>query len=66
MSNKSIIHSNTSKPSDGDYDVLAYRVRNGDPIYVHGDLDDAKGRLHVALVNRLRHETGMPVRVIHC
>lgn len=47
------------------FDVFAARVRAGDPIYVTGHLDDVQGHLHVALVNRLRMETGMPVHVIY-
>lgn len=47
------------------FDVLAARVRSGQSIHVNGQLDDVQGKLHVALVNRLRSETGMPVHVIH-
>ena len=44
---------------------LAEKVRAGEPIHVTGPLDDVQGKLHVALVNRLREMTGMPVHVIH-
>lgn len=47
------------------FDVLAARVRAGQPIHVTGQLDETLGRLHLAMVNRLRAETGMAVHVIH-
>ena len=47
------------------FDVFAARVRAGEPIHVTGPQDDVQGRLHAALVNRLRQETGKPVHVIH-
>lgn len=46
-------------------DVLAQKVRAGEPIYVTGPLDEVQGKTHVALINRLRETTGMPVHVIH-
>jgi hypothetical protein len=46
-------------------DVLADRVRAGEPIHVLGSLDEAQAKLHAATVNRLMVETGLPVTVIH-
>ena len=46
-------------------DMLAERVRAGQPIHVSGQLDDVNARLHAATVNRLMVETGLPVTVIH-
>lgn len=55
-----------STPTEVDmFDALAARVRAGEPIHVSGQLDEVQGRLHVALVNRLRRETGLPVHVVH-
>lgn len=45
--------------------VLAEKVRAGEPIYVTGPLTGVAGELHVAMINRLREMTGMPVYVIH-
>lgn len=47
------------------FDALAARVRAGEPIYVSGTLDDVSGKMHIAMVNRLREMTGMPVHIIH-
>ena len=53
-------------PSEMDmFDLLAARVRAGEPIHVSGPLDDVQGRLHIAMINRLTRETGMYVRVIY-
>lgn len=45
--------------------MLAERVRAGQPIYVAGQLDEVNARLHAATVNRLMVETVLPVTVIH-
>lgn len=45
--------------------VLAERVRKSQVIWVTGQLDEAKARMHTATVNRLMAETGKPVVVIH-
>lgn len=45
--------------------ILADQVRAGRPIYVGGPMDDIQAKLHAATVNRLMHETGLPVTVIH-
>jgi hypothetical protein len=60
------IHSDSAAAAEVDlFDVLAARVRAGEPIHVAGPLDEVQGQLHVALVNRLRRETGLPVQVLH-
>ena len=60
------LHQEMEVPSDIDMvDALAKGVRSGQPIQVTGPLDDVQGRLHVALINRLRQETSKPVYVIH-
>lgn len=60
------LHPQTVLPSEVDLvDVIAARVQTGKPVYVTGPLDDAQGRLHVAMINRLRNETGKPIHVIH-
>jgi hypothetical protein len=46
-------------------EVIASRVRADQSVYIVGPLDDVQGRLHVALVNRLRQETGKQVHVIY-
>ena len=46
-------------------EALATRVRAGQPIHVTGSLNDISGKMHIAMVNRLREMTGMPVQVIH-
>ena len=46
-------------------EALEARVRAGQPIYVTGPLRDVSGKMHIAMVNRLREMTGMPVIVIH-
>ena len=45
--------------------VMADRVRAGQPIYVAGHLDDVNAKLHAATVNRLMAETGLSVTVVH-
>lgn len=45
--------------------ALVHKVRAGGPIYVAGPMSEAAGKMHVAVVNRLRETTGMPVHVIH-
>lgn len=47
------------------FEVLAARVRAGEPIHITGPLGGAVGELHLAIVSRLRSETGLPVRVIY-
>ena len=47
------------------YEVLADRVRAGEPIHINGPIDGVVGQLHLALVARLRRETGLAVRVIY-
>lgn len=56
---------NTANKEVDMFDVFAARVRAGDPIHVSGPLDEAQARLHVALINRLTHETGRYVHVIY-
>lgn len=46
-------------------EALEARVRAGQPIHVTGPLNDVSGKMHIAMVNRLREMTGMPVIVIH-
>lgn len=45
-------------------DVLAARVRAGEPIHITGPLDGPVGQVHLATISKLRTETGLPVRVI--
>lgn len=45
--------------------VLADRVRAGQPIHVSGPLNDIQAKLHAAAVNRLMQDTGLTVTVIH-
>lgn len=47
------------------YQLLEESVRNGQPIYLTGELSDTTSKLHVATVNKLLQTTGMPVTVIH-
>lgn len=57
---------NTNEHTEIDMtEALAQKVRAGEPIYVMGSMSEAAGKMHVALVNRLRETTGMPVHVIH-
>jgi len=46
-------------------DVLAARVRAGEPIHISGPLDGPIGLAHLATISRLRAETGLAVRVIY-
>jgi len=58
--------SNPAAPVEVDhFDVLASRVRAGEPIHIIGPLEGALGKLHLDTIHRLRSETGMPVRVIY-
>lgn len=60
------LHPETGIPVEIDMvEAIASRVRTDNPVHVMGPLDDVQGRLHVALVNRLRQESGKPVHVIH-
>lgn len=45
--------------------VLADRVRAGQPIHVAGSLDEVQAKLHAGTVNQLMQDTGMSVTVIH-
>jgi len=57
---------NTNEHTEIDMtEALAQKVRAGEPIYVTGPMSETAGTMHVALVNRLRELTGMPVHVIH-
>lgn len=57
---------NTNESNEIDMiEALAARVRAGQPIYVTGPLSDVPGKMHIAMVNRLREMTSMPVHVIH-
>lgn len=51
-------------PGVDQLDVLAARVRAGEAIHVDGPLEGPVGLAHLAMINRLRSETGLPVRVI--
>lgn len=46
-------------------DMLAERVRAGQPIYVAGPLGDIQAKLHATTINLLMAETGLSVTVIH-
>jgi len=46
------------------HEILAAKVRAGEPIYITGSLDGPVGHAHLATISRLRRETGLPVRVI--
>ena len=59
------ISNDKSSPEIDLFDALAARVRAGQPIHVTGPLDETLGRMHLAMVNRLRADTGLPVHVIH-
>lgn len=54
-----------ARPEFDMLEVMAAKVRAGDPIHVSGPLEGEVGLLHIAMVNRLKHLTGMPVHVIH-
>lgn len=45
--------------------VLTESVRAGRPIHVSGTLDHVQAKTHIATVNRLMADTGLPVTVIH-
>jgi hypothetical protein len=47
------------------FEVLATRVRAGEPIYITGSLDGTVDQHHLATIIRLRVETGLPVRVVY-
>ncbi len=47
------------------FDVMAAKVRAGEPLHVLGQLEGGIGKLHIAMINRLKAATGMPVHVIH-
>ena len=48
------------------FDVLAGRVRVGEPIHVIGKLEGPVGLLHLATIRRLRTVAGCAVQVIYC
>lgn len=60
---------NTSNPETHTevdlFEVLAARVRAGEPIHITGPLDGLVGQLHLATITKLRAETGLPVRVVY-
>jgi len=60
---------NTSNPDTHTevdlFEVLAARVRAGEPIHITGPLDGSTGQLHLATIAKLRAETGLPVRVVY-
>ena len=47
------------------FEVLADKVRAGEPIHVTGPLSDVVGKMHLAMVRRLRETTGLPVHVVY-
>lgn len=46
------------------HEVLAAKVRAGQPIHITGPVDGAVGQMAITTVARLRRETGLPVTVI--
>ena len=46
-------------------EILAERVRAGEPIHITGPLDGSVGQLHLVTIAKLRAETGLPVRVVY-
>lgn len=47
------------------FELLVAQVRAGQPIHLTGNVDEVQGKLYLALVMRLRRETGLPVHVIY-
>lgn len=47
------------------FEVLAERVRAGEPIHITGPLDVPVGQIHLATIDKLRRETGLMVQVIY-
>lgn len=45
-------------------EVLAARVRAGEPIHVSGPLTGTLGKVHIAAIEKVRAETGLPVHVV--
>lgn len=59
---------NTNTDNNSEIDLsqaMADRVRAGEPIHVVMPTNESLLRLHLAAINRLRTETGMPVHVVY-
>ena len=47
------------------FDVIAAKVRAGEPLHVFGQLEGTIGKLHIETINRLLAEPGLSVTVVH-
>jgi hypothetical protein len=53
-----------TRPEVGLFDVMAARVRAGEPIHVQVPFPEPLGKAMLEQIERLRRETGKPVHVI--
>jgi len=47
------------------FDLMAAKVRNSEPLVIQGPITGLLSNVHFALIERLKSETGLPVRVIY-
>lgn len=47
------------------FQVMVAKVRAGEPVHISVPATEPLLHLHLATINRLRAETGMPVQVIY-